>query len=470
MTTYFALGRFSFLVLPLVGVFAAGCGDDSSTLPLGPSINDAEPSIIAGGGVGSGAINGKINVYAFDTYTKEAISNADVRIGEAEDEAPLVGKTDTTGLFTIKDAKLKGATSVTVTANGHIAASWVGVNGANVTIPMDPITEPAIPTANAEGTIEGWDALPPPAMDHILIGFVGYSWTGGLGDKSNDIQQPKNPMGIDPNACVKVAGQAPPCAWKLITRTGKQAHYAIILDVDTKGTMDQMDDSFAINGFAFQTGLDIAAGTTSKGETLKMFPTASIVDVQLTVPMPPAGIDQTVAIPLLDLGADGKLPFFLGPLGVALRMPLPTDILAGGTYEFIARATPSAMGVETPSSVSITKNVDISKAITLPNFQSPPADLVASGGTYSFKPVDGATVHSIAFAGATGERAWTVAILDGRKSFALPSLSPDPLPAGMDTMVVNALTIPSADLLDFSLDDLKDQATGLSDNAIAFTH
>lgn len=470
MKTLSWLGRSSLLLVASCAVFATGCGDDGSTLPLPPAINDAAPELLAGGGVGSGAIKGKLNVYAIDAQTKAPIANADVRVGEADDMEPLVGKTDATGLITFKDAKLEGPTSITITAADHVAASWLGVNGANVTVPLDSMKAPPLATANAEGTIDGWDAMPMPAMNHLTIAFVGYSWTGELGGGENDIQQPKGGMGPDPNTCIKGFGQAPPCAWKLITRTGKQAHYAILLDVDTKGTMDQMDDALTVLGFAFQTGLELAAGTTSMGEKLMMFPAASIVDAALTLPTPPTGLDNAVAIPLLDMGADGKLPFFLGPLGATLRLPTPTDVLSGGKYEVIARATPAMMGVETPSTVTITKDVDVTKAVVLPAFQAPPADLVASGGTYSFKAATGATVHNVNFIASTGERVWAVTLFDGRVSFGLPTLSPDPLPAGMNAMAVNAITIPGADLQDFILDDIKNNATALSDNAITFTH
>ena len=61
-------------------------------------------------------------------------------------------------------------------------------------------------------------------------------------------------------------------------------------------------------------------------------------------------------------------------------------------------------------------------------------------------------------------------IFDGSTSFTLPTLTPDPIPAGPARLKVSALKIPGVDLDNVAFDDLQDKITDLSTNAITFTH
>ncbi len=451
-------------VLPML--LAIGCGGESPTLDPG---NNAAPAEIPGGGIGSGAIDGTLNVYATDADTKEPIAGAKVYVGEADAAELLEATTDATGLATFKNSVLQGATTITVTATDYAATTWMGVNGANVTIPLGSGKAPTVETAQASGTIAGFDSLVN-ATNHVFIAFVSYSWSGGLGDPSNDIQQPQG-MGLAPNACIKLPPPAPaqPCAWSLVTRTGKQMRYALIIDVDTKGTfMDQADDTRSLYGFAFKTGIDLKAGDNSTGESLEMFPMETLVDLNVTMPAVPAGLDESLVVPLLDMGDEGQLPFFFGQEVSVNKVPGLSGIFASGRYDFIARA--SVKGKPFPSTLRIERQVDITKPVTLPAYQATPTDLAANGGTYSFKPAADATIHSVNFRASMGERAWGVTIYDGRTSFALPTLSPDPLPVGNLTMVVDALTVPGVNVQDFEVTAAQDQLTAVSDNGIDITH
>jgi hypothetical protein len=397
------------------------------------------------------------------------LEGAAVRIGEADATTPLEGKTDATGLVTFKDASLQGATTITVTAADHVATTWFGVNGANVTIPVGPAKPPTIETANAAGTIAGWDMLTN-ATNHIWVAFVGSSWSGKLGDPANNIQPPTG-MGLPPNTCLKLPAPAPatPCAWKLVTRTGKQIHFALLVDVDTKGTfMDQTDDTRTFYGFAFKTGLELKAGDNSTGEILDMFPMDGLIDLKLTTPAAPAGMDESAAIPLLNMEAEGQLPFYFGADLPISKVPALGGIFATGTYDVVARA--DAMGKPFPSSTTYMRVVDLTKDLAVPNYQATPTDLAATGGVYSFKPVAGATIHNAKFEVPMGNRAWNVALYDEQTSFSLPALTPDPLPVGKLNMSVEAVTVPGVDIQDFDVTSARDKLTALSENGIEITH
>lgn len=459
-TRLLALGA----MLPVI--FAVGCGGEAATVD---KINDAAPEEIVGGGVGSGAVDGKINVYAIDGITEAPIAGASVRVGEADAAKPLEGTTDATGLVTFKDPSLQGKQTITITAGDYVATTWFGVNGANVTVPLGPVKPPAVETANIEGTFAGWDMLPG-AMNHVYIGFVTFSWNGDLGDAANDIQQPMG-MGLPANACLKLPPPAPsqPCNWKLITRTGKQILFGIIVDVDTKGTfMDQTDDTQTFYGYAFKTGIDVQKGDMLTGQTLDMFASSDLMDLKITTPAAPAGMDESAAIPLLDMGDEGQLPFYLGDLFTVTKVPALTGIFASGRYDVVARA--GVKGKPLPSTALFMRSVDMTKDVAIPAFQATPTDIAATGGVYSFKPVSGATIHSVKFQVPMGDRAWNVGLYDGRTEFSLPALMPDPLPVGKLNMSVEAILVPGVDVQNFDLKSAKDKLTAISENGIEITH
>src|SRR5262245_36152906 len=114
-----------------LGLFAcviAGCGNDAGKSPDTSTGNHPTPRIIAGGGIGDGAIDGVVNLYVLDDATHAALAGATVRVGT------LDGTTDATGLFVAEG--VVGAQTVFAKAAGHRSEMWVGANGANITLSL----------------------------------------------------------------------------------------------------------------------------------------------------------------------------------------------------------------------------------------------------------------------------------------------------------------------------------------------
>ncbi len=440
---------------------AAACGGGGS--------NDVDPMLIPGGGVGSGAIDGEVNIFVIDSQTDQPIGGATVRVGEAEVADALTGTTDSSGLITFTD--VSGAQVITVTATGHAASTWFGANGANVTIPLDPSTDVTVPTAHTAGTIMGWSTMAAPmTMDHYLAAIVLYTSTEDIGAPENQIAQ-GNPPG---NVCLKAAGLPDPgCDWDLTSRTGAQAHYALILDGDSKGTItDPNDDTYELIGFAFKGNLTLNAGDDMTGEVLVPVDMADLATVTVSFPAAPAGLNTVLGVPVIDLGAQGQAVLLAPPFTPTVvmgKVPALTGDLAGATYDFFARATPTAMD-DIPSSTSFLRGQDIGAAVNFPAWLPTPSDVTASQGTYSFGAAAGASVHVGEFRDSAGRPAWNVSLLDGRTSFTLPTLTPDALPTGDVTLVVNALSLPSFDPMNFSVDALLPTVSAGSDNSTMFTH
>ena len=135
------------------------------------------------------------------------MADAEVWIGDDID-----GQTDVEGLFSAGD--VDGPQTVTVVASGYTSATWVGVNGANGTIPLSA-KGVDYGQGRVSGRIEGFEDIPVPS-GRANIAFVGYSQNRDDDDPNNEIDQ-GDPA---PNVCFN-AGGGGPCEWTMRTRSGQ---------------------------------------------------------------------------------------------------------------------------------------------------------------------------------------------------------------------------------------------------------
>jgi hypothetical protein len=462
-------------ILASVGLLAAGCGGGSAT--------PVAPHIVPGGGIGAGPIAGSLNVYVTDDDTRAPVASAAVRIGASADPTPCMGVTDSTGLavFNSKNCpSLSGPQNLTASANGYAPTTWIGANGTNVTIAIRAVTRPAVPSAMVSGTIDGWDSLPAPGQGHTLLGVVNYSQTRQLGDIANNIAQGMRNVAVAGGSSISIAANVcarnalvDDCAWQLTTRTGAQAIYAVILDQYNNGTpLDNTDDTFTTIGWAVKTGLDFSAGDSANAVTLEQVADADMQTLTAAIANPPAGFDALAAFPLLDIGDSGRIPITSPALDLThttTRIPKATGVFAGGTYDLLGQAQ-DAKDKPEPSTTAWVHAVDPSSTVAMSSWLPPPGGISATGGTYAFTPVPGATLHGAEIQNSAGDRLWSVTIFDGSTSFTLPGLTPDPVPAGMNVLVVSALQIPGIDLANVAFDDARERLTALSSDQITFTH
>ncbi len=464
-------------------VAATGCGSVSDN-------NHPSPVLVPGGGIGGGAIDGYLNVYVIDADTNAPLTGAAVQVGASSASATCMALTDSTGLVAFDPMScpmLRGAVTVTASVANYAPSTWIGANGANMTINIQANVRPAPDTATVSGTIAGWESLPAPATGHTTIGLVAASQTTDLGDLANNITQPTRTISvgstsltttIPANACVRNA-LADDCNWQLIARTGPQAHFAIIVDQDPNGTPDDStDDIVTPLGWALLTGLDLTKDSTTVNETLPQVAAADLVLFSATFPALPAGMTYFNAYPAIELpGGAGRIPAVVPTLGPNVTMTSVPKIggtttvgLAGGSYDLLASAQATMTAAE-PSSLTWMHGVGATSPVAVSPWLPAPTGISASGGRYSFVPVTGATLHSAEFKDpSSGMRTWSVTIFDGSTTFTLPGLSPDPLatPSGMDTLTVSALVIPGINLGNVGFDDATQKLTGLSTDQITF--
>ena len=459
---------------------AGACGDGDGGIS-GPPV----PRMIPGGGIGDGKISGYLNVFVIDDETDAVVSSAAVRVGESAATTACDALTDSTGIASFDPPScpsLVGPVNVTVSATGYAPSTWIGVNGRNLTVGVRSISAPAFGSATVYGTIAGWDALPAPAVNHQTLAIIGASQLPGLGDRENDMAQGKRtvdvdiggtlyPVDIDANICARNA-LVNDCNWRLITRTGAQAHFGIIVDHDTRGTDDdESDDTFTVIAWALKRNLSFGKGATASGEVLDDHPRRRHAEPGGVVCVGAFGLDYVGALPTLELGAEGRIAIILPALdstSLMTRVPKLTGVLADAHYDLIATAR-DAIDEPQPVTPRGCATSTSPTTVAVSGWLPPPTGLTVSNGTYSFTPAAGR--HVARRRAADGDRRAALVDHDLRRLDVVHAARavPDPLPLGSIGYAVSALRIPGADLADVAFDDLADRLTDIATDQITYS-
>jgi hypothetical protein len=424
----------SMRALLVAALIAAGCG------------NDVDPRVIPGGGVGDGEIDGEVNVHVIDSQTNEPIVGATVAIGETEK------KTDAKGLVVFAD--VEGAQTIAVLADGYRSGVWVKVNGANVTMPIEPLTG-APEMATLSGTIAGWANVTVPQA-HVKAAFILYSQTDRLGDKANNISTPNNG-----NLCFGPTE----CAWTVVTRTGSVTLTAVIVDRDTKGTLDDADDTNSIIGYAFKQTIAVAGGVNQSGLSLDLVEAGNLETVTIDEGTPPAGLPEVTSFPGIEIGDDEvvQLPLVFPGESTSYLVPRRTVYGADATYRLTAIAQTTSGGAAAQSIILRQGLAD--PALAAGEWLVPPVNVVATRTTASFSPVMGAKAHSITWRDEMGDDLLEITVFDSKtKAVEVPNLVALP-PSGTLTARVNAIGA-DFDVNDFSLEEDSSKLWGIASQPI----
>ncbi len=415
-----------------VGLMACGGSDKSSSVDAQTG-NDPPPRVIAGGGIGDGAVDGVVNLYVIDDATRLPVSGAAVTIGT------LDGTTDATGLFVATG--LTGAQTVVVKASGYRSEMWVGANGANMTVDVQLATPATPPSATIAGTITGIPGITV-ADGHAKLAVVTYSQTDNLGDAANSIMTANNT-----NACVVLA--TTPCTYTLTSRVGNVSLIGLVFDRDLKGTPDDpSDDTQVLIGYASLTNLTVVAGATMTGQDLALIPSAMVTTETVDFGTPPSGLTTIEGIIGIDL-----------PGGDVFQ--LPTPILSGSLTNMVPSlaalnasgyrlTSVAANSTATNAAQSITLHRDLTASTLSAGTWLPlPTDVNVDHATASWTAVPGATVNGLEYdSGATA--LLNITTFDGSSSVTIPDL--ELLPSGTLTAKVSAIGAPGLDVTNFSLD------------------
>ena len=402
-----------------------------------------EPELIPGGGVSDPGIDGDLYVHVIDEDTDEPLADAEVWIGDE-----LGGQTDSEGLFSADG--LDGPQTVSVTAAGYTSATWVGVNGANLTIPLSA-RDVDYGQGRVSGSIPGFEDLTVPA-GRANIALVGYTANRDDDDPTNEIDQ-GDPA---PNVCFN-AGDGGTCEWTMRTRSGQMTIYAFL------GTIDA-DMNIEVTGFAYQQAVVVEDGATTDGVELVIADEADLVWPDVSLPSAPEGTEEVAAAVRLDLGDDGRM---MVPVAGALEVPVPDRaLLDAASYELIGFAGTQPEGA---GSIRIDRDLATIEQASVGTFLALPTGVSTDGTAYSFEGVASASLHIAGVdEGSDEDDVWGLAIFDGSTEVTLPAAIT--LPDGELRFGVQAIEIPDFDPQDFSLDDLDDQVTRVSGDTVTFVN
>ncbi|MCC6999114.1 MAG: carboxypeptidase regulatory-like domain-containing protein [Deltaproteobacteria bacterium] len=458
---------------------APGCGGD------GDDDGGDQPGLIAGGGANGGAIAGKLAVFVIDEDSNAPLSGATVRVGVNASAAPTaMGTTDATGGVSLVSDLLAGKQTVTVLATGYAPSTWVGINAANLTIPVRSKAPPAVtPSGTVMATIAGWDALPMPATNHFTAAIVVASEApdhDSVGITQGTRMVSGLPMPIAANICIKGMVQTiaiSDCNLSIKTRAGKQALLAFIVDRDNRGTATDNDDVSVVTGYAVVTGLDVASGATMGGVMLAQIPAADTTQLAITLSPPPAPLTTSRAVPVLDLGTDGRisLGFVLADAATPMSLvPKLVGPLSAAHYDVTAQAL--APDPSNAQSLALQRNVALGAGVNVTSWLAPPSQLTANPGllAFGFTASTGASVHAMnilapAVGGASS--VWRLTFFDGTTAVTLPALTPDPFPAGGAPLRLEAtaIDVPGLNLQRFQSEVAADTVARLGSDALSFT-
>jgi hypothetical protein len=405
--------------------------------------NDPDPRLIAGGGIGDGEIDGKLNVYVIDNTTEEPIANATVHVGKVEDT------TDETGLVVFGD--LSGSQTISVKADGYRGTVWAGANGANVTIPIT-VADDTPDQATLSGSIPGWTGTDVQPM-HVKAALITYSQTDQLGDKANNIPQTGggNVCGIGTNTC----------NWSVVTRTGAVTLIAMIVDIDTKGTATSMDDTTTIIGWAFLGGLSVAKGVNQSGLQLTMIEAGNLNNVSIDLGTPPAALTKTESLVGVELagGEVVQLPTFIAEDPSAVLVPKGDVFAPGATYRLTALASTTSgdMGAQS----AVVRHGLTGTSLDAGEWLTPPTGVTMTRTNASWDIVTDAAVHQMQWTDASSNVVLEISVFDTKlTSIDIPALVALPS-SGQLTGKLSGIGA-DLDVKNFSLDEDRDKLWGIS--------
>jgi hypothetical protein len=461
----------------------AGCSDDTSApkkdgktggeagLDAGGDSgaigNDVKPTKYVGGGTGGGSIDGRLNVYVLDGADDKPLEAAFVMLDDGSTDK---GVTDKDGLITFRRAGLKGPVTLTAGLAGYTTGAVIGLDAANITLNLESRTPPKVETATVSGKIKDWDKLPPLITNHFRLGYVGYLFDEDLGSARNEVQQPPGDLNL--------YAPDPPLqktSWAVTVPAGELGIFALVLDVDTKGTPSDKDDTKTLTHVGVLTGLKVGSGQTLADVEVPL----TLADDKITVKLPakPSGTDNVAVALIIQLASKELVPMFFSEVGQT-EFPVPklNGDFAGGNYWTIVAAEPAGEpeGDRQTETLAINRGLtDTSKPVDV-TLLDLPTKVKLEGRKISFSVPSGTHLQGAKlYPESVGQPFWGVTFIgaDTDLSYTLPKLpagtKAEQPPAGKLFLHVNAIDAPGIDFNNVKFEDLGDKMLRSTQSGLA---
>ncbi len=227
------------------------CGDDEGAKPA----TAPEAREVSGGGVTGDALGARLSVVVVDAISGRRVPGALVQRANTAANA-RTNHVGVTGL----DVGTERPVIVTVSAAGYVPASWQGLQGSMLTVPLVPSGYRA-PHALVSGTLDGWEALQPSAPSRYLIAHFAHSRRPDLDSIDTVIERDAT----EQVTCTKRGG-SDPCRFSLRVPVSRRTVFVSVAEVDEQNTENEpSDDTFSVVALGLTGNLSLTAGGSAPG-------------------------------------------------------------------------------------------------------------------------------------------------------------------------------------------------------------
>jgi hypothetical protein len=283
-------GRLASLLALVCSLLATACHDDS------PGASE-RGSLVPGGGVAGPAVADELSVFVVDAATGQKIAGASVGDGSG-----LAVQTDATGVARLAVSEQRPL-RVHAGAQGYVPATWQGMLGAALTVPLIRRDYEA-PFTTVSGTLEGFSSLSPSRAGRYLMARFEASQKPDLDSLDTNVARDSS----ETTSCRQTeVGQG--CQFSLRVPSSQRAIFAVLAEGDDAGTPEDLtDDHFEMVGLGVARGLELRRGDALANVRVQLLDRQMLLSVLIDPSKAPDLSSAVVGVP--GVNADGDVLVF----------------------------------------------------------------------------------------------------------------------------------------------------------------
>lgn len=371
-----------------------GCGaedaEDDSTITR---MTGDTPDLIEVGGV-------DVSVQVVDARTGEPLEGVDV----ASDRQGV--RTDAEGWAQLRSAA-EGA-RLDLSVYDYVPTAWFGAEqGARILMRRTPTERFTVPV---RGTLPALGELDEPEEGHLWRAEIRATLTP-------DLDAVGEGLSTEVAVCERGVGVEEQCTFDFQTRLGVQRLYAVLFDVDTRGTEDTSDDGKTAVGLAVSPQVEARFDEALTDVTLTALDRDSLVSGSVRVAKSDVANAAVVGIPGVTLDDGSGVMLLPGGQGPSLLPPRQGAVGDAG-YWLVSEAGYTAEDGDTVRVRVIGRQLEPS-AFVMAQWPEAPGASSLQGDQLRLAPAEQSTVHTARLLDADGAPVLDVWLLDGTNSVTL---------------------------------------------------
>jgi hypothetical protein len=248
-----------------------------------------------------------------------------------------MGTTDAAGEVTMAAGSVA---RLEVQANGFVPTTWISAPGRELLVRLAPAATPATQGQRLRGSLKALETLEAPDPDHVWQAHIFHTFALDLAGVGDGLK----PRANETATCVRGETDTGACSFEIETHPGPQIVYALLTDVDTRGTEQLDDDVAAPVGIAVSSLIDVAPDSTTADITLTPISSAALQAAKVALVESPLGASAfVVGIPGVRLKEGGGVMLFPTESGEVL-LPPRADAVGEAAYWLVAETSITEAG------------------------------------------------------------------------------------------------------------------------------